>query len=166
MMKMMTQERVSVDLQRRENTSQCSGLWSSASIQTFFSEQASLRRLSEPHGVVTFAHDLVASSVHELGQPSDAPYEEAGIDIKEDDGGVAVGILPVGKKRSLGGKRGKEQGREDERDRQCSLFFPPGFPVSTCYRSLQPQSRVTPHLFLVQPIQYPAIQNTFSSLFQ
>lgn len=63
--------------------------------------QGFLRGLSEPHGVVAFAHDLFASAVHELSEPADAAYEEAGVDIEKDHSRVAVGIFPVGKKGRL-----------------------------------------------------------------
>lgn len=61
-----------------------------------------LRGLSKAHGVVTFAHDLLACAVQELSQPADAAHKEASVDVEEDDGRVAVGVLPVGEKRSLG----------------------------------------------------------------
>lgn len=61
-----------------------------------------LRRLSEAHSVVAFAHNLLARAVQELSQPADAAHKEAGVDVEEDDGRVAVGVLPVGEKRGLG----------------------------------------------------------------
>lgn len=60
-----------------------------------------LRGLPKAHGVVTFAHNLFASTIHELSQPPDTAYEEAGIDVEEDYSRVAIGIFPVGKKRRL-----------------------------------------------------------------
>lgn len=60
-----------------------------------------LRWLSKPHGVVTLAHDLFASAVHELSEPPDTSDEKTSIDVKEDDSRVTVGILPVGKKCGL-----------------------------------------------------------------
>lgn len=62
---------------------------------------ADVRGLPESHGVVALAHDLVAGPVQELGQPADAAHKEAGVDVEENDGWVAVGVLPVGKKRGL-----------------------------------------------------------------
>lgn len=59
------------------------------------------RGLAEPHGVVALAHDLFARAVQELGQPADAAHKETGVDVEENDGRVAVGVLPVGKKRGL-----------------------------------------------------------------
>lgn len=66
-----------------------------------------LRGLSKAHGVVAFAHDLLARSVQELSQPADAAHEEAGVDVEEDDSRVAVGVLPVGEKRGLGKRERK-----------------------------------------------------------
>lgn len=60
-----------------------------------------LRGLAEAHGVVTFAHDLFASAVHELSEPPDAAHEEAGVDVEQDYRWVAIGIFPVCKKRCL-----------------------------------------------------------------
>lgn len=61
-----------------------------------------LRGLSEAHGVVAFANDLLARAVQKLSQPTDAAHEEAGVDVEKDDGRVAVGVLPVGEKCGLG----------------------------------------------------------------
>lgn len=61
-----------------------------------------LRGLSKAHGVVTFAHNLLARTVQKLSQPADAAHEEAGVDVEEDDGRVAVRILPIGEKCGLG----------------------------------------------------------------
>lgn len=71
--------------------------------------QVFLRGLSKPHGVITFAHNLFASAIHELSEPADAAHEEAGIDIEEDYSRVAVGIFPVGKKRRLGKRERKDE---------------------------------------------------------
>lgn len=60
-----------------------------------------LRGLSEAHGVVAFANNLFARAVQKLSQPADAAHEEAGVDVEEDDGRVAVGVLPVGEKCGL-----------------------------------------------------------------
>lgn len=60
-----------------------------------------LRRLPKPHGVVAFAHYLIARTVQELSQPADTAHKEAGVDVEEDDGRVAVGVLPVSKKGGL-----------------------------------------------------------------
>lgn len=62
---------------------------------------AGVRGLPESHGVVALAHDLVAGPVQELGQPADAAHKEAGVDVEQNDGWVAVGVLPVGEKRGL-----------------------------------------------------------------
>lgn len=64
-------------------------------------ELVHLRGLPEPHSVVTLAHNLVACSVQELGQPANTAHKETGIDIEENNSRVAVGILPVSKKRGL-----------------------------------------------------------------
>lgn len=61
-----------------------------------------LRGLSEAHGVVTFANNLLACAVQKLSQPADAAHKEAGVDVEEDDGRVAVRVLPVGEKCGLG----------------------------------------------------------------
>lgn len=71
--------------------------------------QVFLRGLSKPHGVVTFAHNLFASTIHELSEPPNAAHEEAGIDIEEDYSWVAVGIFPVGKKRRLWKRERKDE---------------------------------------------------------
>lgn len=60
-----------------------------------------LRGLSKPHGVVTLAYNLLPCSIHELSKPANAANEEAGIDVEQNDGRVAVGILPVGKECGL-----------------------------------------------------------------
>lgn len=60
-----------------------------------------LRRLPKSHRVVALAHNLFAGSIQELGQPADTAHKKAGVDVEEYDGRVAVGVLPVGKKRSL-----------------------------------------------------------------
>lgn len=71
------------------------------SSQVDFPLTSYLRWLSKPHGVVTFAHNLFASSIHKLSEPSNTSDEKTSIDVKEDDSRVAVGILPVGKKCGL-----------------------------------------------------------------
>lgn len=60
-----------------------------------------LRRLSKPHGVVTLANNLFPCSLHELSKPANAANEEAGIDVEQNDGRVAVGVLPVSKECGL-----------------------------------------------------------------
>ena len=69
-----------------------------------------VRGFPQPHGAVGPAHDLIAGAVHELRQPADAAHEEAGVDVEEDDGGVAVGVPPVGDERGLAGGQGERDG--------------------------------------------------------
>lgn len=71
------------------------------SLNTAMSGPDYLRRLSKPHRVVTLAYNLVTCSIHELSKPANAANEEAGIDVEQNDGRVAVGILPVGKECGL-----------------------------------------------------------------
>lgn len=103
MMKMITHESVSVDLQRERRNKNKKSLSAVNVIFITFLEipQVVLRGLPKPHGVVTFAHDLFASTVHELSEPPDAAHEEAGVDVEQDYRWVAVGIFPIGKKRRL-----------------------------------------------------------------
>lgn len=61
-----------------------------------------LRRFSEAHCVVAFANDLLSRAIQKLSQPADAAHKEAGVDVEEDDGRVAVGVLPVGEECGLG----------------------------------------------------------------
>lgn len=84
---------------------------------------ADVRGLPESHCVVALAHDLVAGPVQELGQPADAAHKEAGVDVEENDGWVAVGVLPVGKKRGLNRRdifkvRGRLERDTQNRDRR------------------------------------------------
>lgn len=60
-----------------------------------------VRGLPKSHGVVALAHNLLARSIQELGQPADAAHEEAGVDVEENDSWVAVGVFPVGEKCCL-----------------------------------------------------------------
>lgn len=64
-------------------------------------ELAHLRGLPKPHSVVTLAHNLLACSVQELGQPANTAHKETCVDIEENNSWVAVGVLPVSKKRGL-----------------------------------------------------------------
>lgn len=73
-----------------------------------------IRRFSQPHCVVALAHDLFASPIQKLSQPPNTAHKEAGVDVEEDDSRVAVGILPVGKKRHLSGQRTGEPADRNE----------------------------------------------------
>lgn len=104
MMKMVTHDRVSEELWR--GFIKIVGVFFSFSTCTndfffFFKKTRYIRRLPQPHCVVALAHDLFASPVQKLSQPPDTAHKEAGVDVEEDDGRVAVGILPVGEKRHL-----------------------------------------------------------------
>lgn len=59
------------------------------------------RGFPEAHGVVALAHNLFACSIQKLGQPANAAHKEAGVDVEENDGWVAVRVSPVGEKRGL-----------------------------------------------------------------
>lgn len=103
MMKMVTHDRVSEELRV------CFWVFfrSLARPQINFKTTRYIRRFPQPHCVVALAHDLFASPVEKLSQPADTAHEEAGVDVEEDDSRVAVGILPVGKKRHLGAHRNR-----------------------------------------------------------
>ena len=49
-----------------------------------------VRGLPKSHRVVALAHDLLARSIQELGQPADTAHEETGVDVEENDSRVAV----------------------------------------------------------------------------
>ena len=68
-------------------------------------EDIHLRGLAKSHGVITLAHNLSTCSIQELSQPTDTAHKETGVDVEENDGWVAVGVLPVGKKRGLKWKK-------------------------------------------------------------
>lgn len=101
MMKMVTHDRVSEDLWIRVF------FRSLARPQSHLKTTRYIRRFPQPHCVVALAHDLFASPVEKLSQPADTAHEEAGVDVEEYDSRVAVGILPVGKKRHLGAHRNR-----------------------------------------------------------
>lgn len=85
-----------------------------------------LRGLAQAHGAVGAAHDLVAGAVHELRQPADAAHEEAGVDVEEDDGGVAVGVPPVGDERGLE-EEGKKKKKIIKKNKKGHLGGQPHF---------------------------------------
>lgn len=97
MMKMVTHDSVSEDLRRAFSESYDRKRLRKDDICKVFH----LRRLPKPHGVVAFAHYLFTRAVQKLSQPADTAHKEAGVDVEEDDGWVAVGVLPVGKKCGL-----------------------------------------------------------------
>lgn len=101
MMKMVTHDSVSEDLRRGFSELYDRKRLRKDDICKVFD----LRRLPKPHGVVAFAHYLFARAVQKLSQPADTAHKEAGVDVEEDDGWVAVGVLPVGKKRGLKTKK-------------------------------------------------------------
>lgn len=104
MMKMVTHDSVSEDLRGRTLATVSDG--ASGGLRRI-DGLSCLRGLSEAHGVVAFANNLLARAVQKLSQPANAAHEEAGVDVEEDDGRVAVGVLPVGEKCGLG-KRGND----------------------------------------------------------
>lgn len=73
-----------------------------------------LRGLPQSHGVVALAHYLLPCSVQELGQPANTAHEETGVDVEENDSRVAVGVLPVCKKRGLRGRNSQSQEKVED----------------------------------------------------
>lgn len=120
MMKMVTHDSVSEDLGRtlvtvRDGVSSGWDQWKGHS---------GLRGFSEAHCVVAFANNLLSGAIQKLSQPADAAHEEAGVDVEEDDGRVAVGVLPVGQKSGLEKRRNLSKSEESLENKWASQLQP------------------------------------------